>query len=675
MSFLPLVPACRRLREAAKAHAAGELAQADYRALRRRTIEELGARFDAADGSAQLPIAGLSWPGETTARRAGQQPRAFESQGHGLGVEPLKMVEDPAKTDGSWFNSTFLLILLTLVLLVASASALAQTVEIPAVRDRAANPDQALVIAIEALQINYLDAMPELDKLAVDAKVMEWLEQARAASQPTAPHGFTEAELADIAQLMARLGVHTSEGLDESAAEAINTLTRRQQQRRGVSIAQLEQIAQQLQQYLREQGWLVASAYLPAQELIDGRVLLNVLPGRLAEVRATSQTTLVRSAQASLEPLLNQPLRAPALEAFMFRLNSLPGIRAQGSLEAGDDIGTTRLNLQLDQQRRVASRFRFDDLGDRRSARFRLEGALDVFNPLQRGDLLSLAIEQRLDRNSGTRGSLNYQLPVGKLGNAVSFGASINGFSVERLLGLSGSGDIDGQGATIRAGYDRVLLGTRHQSLDTGIDVAWQNLELGDAAQQLWWVAPRIGGHWVLPDNQWVFRGQASLTVGRITSGTFTEQTDGFASLESRVSAWHPVGNQSVRLSLNTQLGSDDLPDSLKRTLGGVARVRGLRPGSFSADRSVAAGVEVTATPDLLRRFGELLLFGNWARGQRSLLGLETSARSWEVGVGFRLRSTAHLSGEVRFALPFGQEGLEADDDDPRLLFRLQYRP
>ena len=675
MSFLPFVPACRRLREAAKAHAAGEMDRADYRALRRRVIVELGHRFEAADGSAlsHLPITYA--PGEVTMRRNREQQ---QHKACGTQIEQRRIREaQPPPVIRAGIGPPLLLIALTLILLVVSASALAQVDLIPAVRDRAPNPEQAMVLRVDQLQINYLDDMPGLNRQEVAGLVADWLDQARLATEPTASHGFTDAELEDIAHLMSRLGVHSPDGLNESAVSAINTMTRRQQQRRGVSVVQLEQIAEELQRYLREQGWLVASAYVPAQEAVDGRVAIAVLPGRLAEVRTSTSTALTRSVQASLLPQLNQPLRSQELESLMYRLNSLPGIRAQGSLEAGDDVGTTRLNLQLDQQRRVASRFGIDDLGDQRSARFRLQGAVDIFNPLQRGDLLSLSLEQRVDNNSGTRGSLDYRLPVNRLGDALSFGVSINGFSVERLLDSDDDslGDIDGQGTSIDVGYDRVLIGHRQRSLGVGVDLVWQDLELGPSNQQLWWLAPRFGGHWVLADSQWVLRGQSKVSVGQIASGAFAEQPKEFASLESQLSAWHPLGSQSVRVSLSAQLGTDDLPDSLKRSLGGPAGIASLRPGSFSSDRAVGAGLEFTATPARLRPFGELLLFGGWSRGQRELLGTQASARSWEAGVGWRLRSTRRLRGELRFAIPFNQQGLEADDDDPRLLFRLHYRP
>lgn len=680
MSFLPFVPGCRRLREAAKAHAAGEMQRTEYRALRRRVIEELSARFEAADGSADAAIANVSSPGEITRRRVRDQQAPETAR---IDTQQLRDANSELENKPGLF-APLLLIVLTLVLLMLSANALARDDLIPSLKDRAPNPDQAAVVWVEQLQIDYQTAMPGLDEAALRTKVAQWLKQARSASESTEAHGFTQAEIEDLAHLLARLGVHTTDGLSESAVSAINTMTRRQQSRRGVSVVQLEQIAQQIQTHLRAQGWLVASVFLPAQQIQDGQVRISVLPGQLAEVRPTTSGKLARAAQTSLAGLLNQPLQSKELESFMFRLNHLPGVRAQGSLEAGPEVGTSVLNLRLDDRRRVTSRLRFDDLGDQRSARFRLEGAVDVHNPLLRGDLLSLALQQRFDNNSATRGSLSYRVPVGRLGDVVSVGAVVNGFSVERLLNSDDSsinneggatGDIDGRGTSFNLGYDRVLIGHRQRSLGIGLDFAWQDLELGATDQSLWWLAPRVGGHWVLADSRWVLRGQSKLTLGRIARGAFFSQPDEFASLESRLTAWHPLGSQSVRLSVNAQLGSDDLPDSLKLSLGGAAGISGLRPGSFSADRSVAAGVEFTATPQRLRTYGDLLLYGRWARGQRELVGAQTSARSWEAGVGWRLPKSRHLSGEIRFALPFNQQGLESDDDDPRLLFRLHYRP
>ncbi|WP_157889110.1 POTRA domain-containing protein [Herminiimonas arsenitoxidans] len=58
------------------------------------------------------------------------------------------------------------------------------------------------------------------------------------------------------------------------------------------SLAELEQAAQRITQYYRQQGYMLARAYLPAQAIKDGKVEISILEGRLDKIKLNNQSRI-----------------------------------------------------------------------------------------------------------------------------------------------------------------------------------------------------------------------------------------------------------------------------------------------------------------------------------------------------------------------------------------------
>ena len=661
MSFLQLTPASRRLRLAAKAHAAGELAQIDYRQLRRQIIAELAIEFGAPCSS------GIGT--DQNGLRVVLQPTGSvdvdltQRRGH--------LVTDQPEAQSSAPRRAPLLFMFTLVtvLLLGSVMALASQIIAP-VRDRDPNPQNSPVFDVATLNLRNYMPLPGLDRETVEGYLALWLQEARTADQPSAAHGFSDAELDEVGRLLARLGAHAQTGLADSALPALNALVRRQQARRGVTLVQMEEIAQRLQALYREHGWLVARAFVPAQTPVNAVVEIEVLPGRLAAVELVEVAPLGELARASLGPLIDQPLRRRDLESVLYRLNALPGVQAQGSLSAGAGVGETTLNLQVQQPRRAVTTLVLNNYGDEATARYRAGARVEVFNPLGRGDLLSLGLTQRFDPHGGTLGELNYRLPMWRLGDSIELGVANNRFTAER-----GLGGFEGRTRTLQLALRRALIGRREHSLYAELGAILQNLELAEFDQRLWWFSPSIGGHWVLDERRWVLRGELGFDLGQFSSGEFDGQRRKFLRTQLALAAWRPLGAQSLRVEVTGQLGNEDLPDSLKQSLGGAQAIRGLRPGAFASDDAISVGVDLTLTPRAWRAHGELGVFSRWAYGASDLAMQTRNARVWEVGARWRAHIGRRFWGELSLAAPVTTHGLEDDNDSARLLFTLSLRP
>lgn len=210
-----------------------------------------------------------------------------------------------------------------------------------------------------------------------------------------------------------------------------------------LSLEELNQLAARITGYYRQRGYLVARAYLPAQDIRDGQVKIAVLEGRLGKVIVNNAAGLAASSLAPVSALeTDKPLRKKELEGSLLPLADLPGVEVKSTLKPGESIGTSDLLVEVAPGKAVTGSLDFDTYGNRYSGAERVGGSVYVNNPLKRGDQLSLRAQTS---GSGLAyGLVGYQLPVGIYGTRI--GAAWSGMHYrlgEDFSVLDASGDAD----------------------------------------------------------------------------------------------------------------------------------------------------------------------------------------------------------------------------------------
>lgn len=191
------------------------------------------------------------------------------------------------------------------------------------------------------------------------------------------------------------------------------------------TLAELEAGAGRITAYYRARGYLVAHAYLPAQDIKDGVLEISVLEGRIGEQHVNNQSRLSDEYANKYLSVIERSdvLQAQPVDRALLLLNDTPGVGGvNASLRPGASVGTTDLVVELSPSARYVANIDFDNYGNRYTGEYRLGGALSINSPLQMGDLFSLrALTSNQDMNYAR---LSYQVPVGgsglKLGGAYS---------------------------------------------------------------------------------------------------------------------------------------------------------------------------------------------------------------------------------------------------------------
>ncbi len=199
-----------------------------------------------------------------------------------------------------------------------------------------------------------------------------------------------------------------------------------------ITFADLEDALQAVADLYQQRGWY-ARPQLPEQDLVDGVVTIQVIEGKLGEVKVDesagariSGSRIVNTVTARQD--LGAPLNLKDMERALSILNDTPGIAVTTAMAAGATPETTDLIVQVQSKRWWGLNASADNFGARSTgyARLSVNGSAD--SPLGIGDQLSLNYVGSL----GTQfGRVGYTLPVGYDG--LRFGLNYSALSYRTI--------------------------------------------------------------------------------------------------------------------------------------------------------------------------------------------------------------------------------------------------
>lgn len=199
-----------------------------------------------------------------------------------------------------------------------------------------------------------------------------------------------------------------------------------------LSFAELQTVVQVVSDYLHQEGYALARAYLPPQEIEEGVVEIAIALAQLDENGIQLQVLPgVRISEERLHRTLSQTLKTDKmnhaqLERSLLLLNQLPGIKAVGKMSAGSQPQTFRLSVLVSPKPKYNANMWFDNYGSRYVGSSRVGGGVSLSSPLKWADKLTLqgALSEGLNL-----AQVDYSLPIGYQG--LRLGAFYNALHYE----------------------------------------------------------------------------------------------------------------------------------------------------------------------------------------------------------------------------------------------------
>ncbi|WP_018016053.1 ShlB/FhaC/HecB family hemolysin secretion/activation protein [Teredinibacter turnerae] len=330
--------------------------------------------------------------------------------------------------------------------------------DIPNVRERDPDPMGGPRLNVKEFRVQGIVEYPELG-LTREALIKR-VEQIRfdlMQEGELLESGYTVDEVSEVSDLLAEIEEDTKgEHVTAVEVQRLVFLIREQRRNRGVTLGMIESVADVITRYYREAGFILAKAYIPEQHVRDGVVTLTLLLGELGEVSVNenkrhSDWIIGRVFKSAL----GKPVTAKGIEERLYLVNDYPGISSRGYFEPGSQVGDTKLNVNVVNEKWFDSNVRLDNHGAEGSGKYRLYSDFFLHSPFGLADQLQLGLLASFEPDNSNFGQIRYQTNILHPRIKLYAGASTNEFTLDQTVN-TGNSNQQSQTTTSYAGESLV---------------------------------------------------------------------------------------------------------------------------------------------------------------------------------------------------------------------------
>ena len=454
-----------------------------------------------------------------------------------------------------------------------------------------------------------------------------------------------------------------------------------------LTFTQIQNIATTLTNFYQDQGYFLAQAIIPKQDVNEGVINILIQEGTLDE----SEPLLIHDTGAVGYPLRlkqslikdyiindqNVQIKQDELERGILNLNDNPGITSAANIAPGGKLGTSKIILDVAEGPLFDGSIAADNYGSRYTGQDRVTTTVNVNNPSGYGDQVNFmsvnAIEEPFHLHR-----LAYDFPIGRQGLRANVAFSELDYTLGKTLATtpSSGGAAYNWSANVKyplhrtaekawfvgGGYDWKSI----KSSASGVRTANKNLysyKLNTSGQLIDKV---LGGGFTLADVSYT-TGELDL-IDNLTSynndqGATGARTDGAYQKVNMQVIRIQRGNDklSFQMIYNQQWAFTNLDGAEKMILGGPAGVRAYPPGEGAGDEGHRLSLDAKYIVATGSKFGDVIAslyydYGQIHQNDRRLL-IDVPKNSYSLegwGLGLDMVSAGKYSVKAGWAKKIG---------------------
>lgn len=497
---------------------------------------------------------------------------------------------------------------------------------------------------------------------------------------------------------------------DAEASTLIETALKEKEGK--LTLGTLQLLADDLSNYFRAKGLILATAYLPAQDVVNRSVELHLLPGVLDDV--IPEGDVGYTAEQLRRPfvgMIGEPLRKDVIEEGLLTVLDYPGISVTGILEPGAEKGATQMALTAEKQKRYQGVVYVDNNGSRYTGEERLGTGITINNPFGLIDQLdlSLVVQNKPDAegadsvDNALSGGVTYQFRPIDPSYIFGVGYTHNQYDVGReLANLGFSGETSEARVFVRKNIQR----SRTNNLFAQVDLEVKAAEVAkDGVIQSEDNLTNLV--FTLGFDRSDRLGQAGFTIGTVSlvqgledflgssengESSISRQTNDssgaidFTKLELNFSRYQRLfDNLTFVTNFRGQYTNDALVSTEQFGIGGISSVRAYSGAEYMADKGAYLGLElVTNAPGFgdkaafngrtWKEVLQLSMFVDYAVGVKNdALDNETADTELSgAGIGLHLTPFPNWSANLTLSAPVGNIDA-ANGRDPQFFADIAY--
>lgn len=572
-------------------------------------------------------------------------------------------------------------------------------IDIPGVKDRDPDPTAGPRLAVKEFRVQGLVEYPELGitREAIN-KLVESIRFDLMAEDKLLESGYTLDELGGLSDLLVDIEEETiKRHVTPIEVQKLVWLIREQRRKRGITLGQIEAIADRITKFYRERGFILAKAYIPKQEVRDGIVTLTLLLGILGDVEVNKNNMYKSSVLKSVfDSSLTKPVTSSQVEENLYLINDFPGVSVNGFFEPGNQVGDTKLNINVKEEDRYNYNVRLDNHGTKATGLYRLYLDFQINNPLGNADLINLSILHASAPSNTQFWRLYYQTKLFSPRLKFNIGSSENQFIVDKSdLGTSQdlSGTVNVQDIGLR--YDIKRSRKSNSKVEFKYEMVASDLLIGTFSSGL---NEKVSNQSLAysfdllnEESKRLHQGSVKVTSAKIESEVDKGQDKAYQvySLDYTLLSFVkvPFFDSTSRLILRSSLNyaGKKISSVSRSSLAGPTRVRAYSTDVFSADNALSLAVDwVFNAPDFFGTYKDTLkpfIFSDYGYGKQYSIDAAISnvtGQLADIGFGFQVAYKHNLSGNLVFAFPmfdkFSDPDITIKENSSRVVFDLQYK-
>lgn len=232
---------------------------------------------------------------------------------------------------------------------------------------------------------------------------------------------------------------------------------------RDLSLRDMYALCDVIDRYYAQQGYFLARAYPPAQDIDNETLLIEVIEGKLGNIEIVGNKYYTESfIRSYFTPLQDKPLRYDDFVRALMLLNDNSDLVAGAVFEKGKEFGYADVIVRVNDARPVHLYLNGNNYGRDLTTNARAGGRFDWGNVITQGDKLSVAEVVGFPINALYFTDVTYTAPLNRQGTSLEAAYLFSKFKIEELtsLHLKGRSDI----ATLKV--NQALIRQRALSLD-----------------------------------------------------------------------------------------------------------------------------------------------------------------------------------------------------------------
>jgi hemolysin activation/secretion protein len=367
------------------------------------------------------------------------------------------------------------------------------------------------------------------------------------------------------------------------------------------SHGELARLAQQIADVARAKGMLLASTYVPEQQVEMGIVRIMLDAGTIDEVRIEGSSN--QALRDLLDPLVGGPVMQAELERRLMLANNIPQISV-GKTELLNENGQRVLLVKVEQRKQTSGQLVVDNFGSKNVGPFRARLSVEAVALLADSDSMNVTFRTNpADPGELVAASVAYAVGLNSNGTRAEIATAWSRSEIAPSFGF-GKRDVSSQYASLAVNHP--LRRSRNANLWVDGQVEYLKIEqesFGAILQSDTVVTLSVGLSSSLKvANGWLRTG-TQLRQGLGVLGT-NRQGDPFSSRFdadgqfTSARAWaswsgKPIGDLTLRVAVSGQLATEPLLSSEEMGLGGAFIGRAFEFYERSGDQGILALAEI----------------------------------------------------------------------------------